>query len=157
MPIKHLFFGELLLLFCVFLTACDSSGPAVNIVEGTVTLDGQPFTDVTVTFMPTGNVGDMGFAGTDAQGRYQLSMLGAKPRAGITEGEYHVTFDKTVPDGPRPTETELADPNFEPSTKYNMDKTKQLVPKKYLTASTSGFTVNVEKGKNVHNFDLLSK
>ncbi|MDR2707034.1 MAG: hypothetical protein LBC02_14770 [Planctomycetaceae bacterium] len=157
MSIKHLFFEGLLLFLCVFFTACGSSGPEVNVVEGTVTLDGQPFADVTVTFMPTGNVGDMGFAGTDAQGRYQLSMLGAKPGAGITKGEYNVTFDRTILDVPKPTKTESADPNVEPSTKNNMDRTKQLVPKKYLTASTSGFTVKVEKGKNVHNFDLLSK
>jgi hypothetical protein len=157
MFINRLFFVGSFFLLCLLSNGCRPEGIAVNAVEGTVTLDGQPFEDVTVTFMPTGSGGDMGFAGTNAQGKYQLSMLGARPLAGITEGEYNVTFDKTVPDGPRPTEAELADPNFEPSGKYNMDKTKQLVPKKYLDASTSGFTVKVEKGKNVHNFDLLSK
>jgi hypothetical protein len=157
MFINRLYFWGLFFLFCLFLGGCRPAGPEVNVVEGIVTLDGQPFDDVTITFISAHHSSDMGFAGTNAQGRYQLSMLGAKPFTGVTEGEYNVIFDRTVPDEPRPTQTELADPNFEPSAKYNMDKTKQLVPKKYLNASTSGFTVKVEKGKNIHNFDLLSK
>jgi hypothetical protein len=156
MSIHRLFFAGSFLFLCLLLNGCGPAGPPVNAVEGTVTLDGKPFDYVTVSFM-SATTSDLGFAGTDAQGHYKLSMLGAKPETGIVVGEYTVIFDKTVPDGPRPTEAELANPDFDPSSKYNMDKTKQLVPKKYLSSSTSGFKVKVEKGKNTFDFELLSK
>lgn len=141
---------------CFLVTGCGEKSLPVNSVTGQVTLDGQPFDDVTITFTPISE-GEMSFAATDAQGKYALSTLGAKPQAGAMVGEYGVSFDKTVPDGARPTEAELADPDFEPAKKYDMDKMKQMVPAKYTDSSTSGFTVKVEKGKNEHNFDLLSK
>ncbi|GHT31261.1 hypothetical protein FACS1894214_2410 [Planctomycetales bacterium] len=133
--------GIIVFLFIfVFVSGC--GGPkykfAVNKVEGVVTLDGVPFDGVTITFMPN-STGEMGFARTGNSGEYQLSALGAKPQGGTTEGEYCVSFDKSM----------LASDSG--------DKMKQYVPKKYLTPETSGFKVKVEKGKNIFNFDLKSK
>ena len=131
-------------------------GPEVYRVAGVVTLDGNPYQGVTVTFYPTDG-GSMGFAGTDDNGRYNISTFGAKADAGTMLGKYDVSFSKVVLDGPQPTAEELADPNFDPSKKYNTERTRELVPKRYVSPATSGFSVVVEKGKNEFNFDLKSK
>ena len=157
-------YHHVLLLICgclIFLggmTGCGPRGPKVQMVHGSVTLDGKPFDGVTITFAPVGE-GNMGFATTDEKGNFRISTLGARPATGTTTGTYKVSFDKLVPDGPQPTQKELADPNFDPSTtkKYNIDKVVQKVPKKYLSGDTSGIEMTVEKGENVFDFKLTSK
>jgi hypothetical protein len=128
------------LFIFAFVSGCGGSKYEldVNRVDGVVTLDGNPFNEVTVTFIPVDG-GEMGFARTNATGEYQISALGGKPQGGTTEGEYDVIFDKLLPESD------------------TGDKMKQYVPPKYLDAKTSGFKVRVEKGKNVFNFDLTSK
>jgi hypothetical protein len=122
-----------------FVIGCKPQGPEVFSVEGIVTLDGKPFDFVTITFTPR-ETGRMGFATTNAEGKFKLSTIGAKPETGTTFGEYSVSFNKEVLIKPPPSE-----------------KTKQLVPKKYLSPETSDFNVSVENRKNVFNFELKSK
>jgi hypothetical protein len=122
-------------------------------VEGTVTLDGVPLDDVVVTFLPV-NFGELGYASTDAEGKFRVSTFNGKSGAGTTVGEYSVTFNKEIEDvskrrfGKDETGKEVSLPNL---------ATVQIVPKKYLSSETSGFTVKIEKGKNVFNFNLVSE
>lgn len=146
-------FSALLLFF----SGCGPKGLDVQFVEGVVTFDGEPFTDVTISFTPL-DEGNPGFAATDANGYYRLTTLGGEPEGGTTVGSYAVSFDKTVPAGRRPTQAEMAaDPEWESSGKFDMDRVEQLVPKQYVEPSTSGFTVDVKTGTNKFDFDLKSK
>lgn len=155
LPVRILFF---MLLPVLLLSAC-KKGLEVQFVEGNVTLDGKPFEHVVITFHPIeGGDGRFGFASTDEKGYYRISTLGGKPEGGTTLGSYGVSFSKEVPAGKQPTEEEKAtNPNWEYSGKYDLDKVDELAPKKYVDPKTSGFTVTVEKGKNLFNFDLFSK
>jgi hypothetical protein len=126
---------------------------STEFVEGTVTLDGVPLDDVIVTFLPV-NSGELGYASTDAEGKFKVSTFNGKSGTGTTVGEYRVTFNKEIEDVTKrhfrkdETGKDIPLPNLE---------TIQIVPKKYLSPETSGFTVTVEKGKNVFNFDLVSE
>lgn len=154
-------FYPLSLLFAVFVlfacTGCQSKGLDVYAVEGVVTLDGVPFEDVTISLFPAAPSGNMGFAVTDAEGRYRISTHGGAVQRGTTPGTYQVAFNKVVPDGKTPTAEEQNDPNFNPARFPGMERTKDLVPKKYQLPGTSEFEITVEKGRNVHNFELLSR
>jgi hypothetical protein len=145
-------------MLCLFVfTGCGSKTLDVHSVEGVVTLDGEPFADVTVSLFPTAPEGSMGFAVTDAQGKYRISTHGGASQKGTTLGTYQVALNKLVPDGRVPTPEEQEAPNFDPSRFSGLDKSKDLVPKKYQLPNTSGFEITVGKGENVHNFGLLSK
>jgi len=132
-----------LLIVLLSLLGC-SGGLDVQMVEGTVTLNGTPLDSVVLTFVPDDG-GVMGYAKTNEQGKYKLSTLTGREGAGTTVGTYKVSFEKTIED----VSKRRGDiPNF---------ATIQVVPKKYLDAKTSGFAVEVEKGKNVFNFDLVGQ
>jgi hypothetical protein len=150
----------LLLIVFVCLSACIGCKPKgldVHAVEGVVMLDGVPYGYVSVLLYPTEPTGDMGFALTDEQGHYRISAIGGAIQQGTTLGTYRVAFNKIVPDGRVPTAEEQADPNFNPARFPGLERTRDLVPRKYQLPDTSGFEITVEKGKNVHNFDLFSK
>jgi len=143
---------------CLFaLSGCKPKGLDVHAIEGVVTLDGVPYADVTLTLFPMEQTGNMGFAKTDELGRYRITTLGGDFQQGTTLGTYKVAFNKIVPDGRVPTAEEQEAPNFNPARFSGLDRFKDLVPKKYQMPDTSGFEITVEKGKNVHNFELLSK
>ena len=155
---KPLFSLPLFFILSLFVcTGCGKKGLDVHAVEGVVTLDGEPFAAVTVSLFPKDADGSMGFANTDSEGRYRISTHGGVAQQGTTLGSYQVAFNKLVPDGRVPTDEEREDPNFDPSRFPGLDNSKDLVPKKYQLPNTSGFEITVEKGTNVHNFELLSK
>jgi hypothetical protein len=152
--------NRLLILFCfsvviIALTGCNSKHYiSTELVEGYVTLDGQPFDNVVVTFLPINSTGEMGFASTDNQGKFRISTLAGKPDSGTTVAEYKVVFNKEIEDVSKRKFDK--DQNGKEIVLPNLT-TVQMVPKKYLNPETSGITVQVKKGKNVFNFDLVSQ
>lgn len=94
----------LLLSFMWTPVAPGCGGPAnVASVTGTVTLDGQPLADATVTFVPVEASGTLSRGTTDAVGRYQLVYDSSYNGAAI--GEYTVsisTFSSGLPDADPP-------------------------------------------------------
>jgi arylsulfatase A-like enzyme len=103
-------------------------------VDGTVMLDGKPVAGATVTFTPRG-AGKMAVSKTDAGGEFTM----ATPRwgEGVAPGEYGVsiTMEQAGRDG----------------------RAKWLLPEKYSSPQTSGFTVEVSPGaRNEFSFELLS-
>ena len=154
----HTLISLSIVLVCLGSTVgCKPKGLDVQPIEGVVTLDGEPFADVTISLFPMEATGHMGFANTDNEGRYRISSLGGVSQGGTTMGTYQVSFNKLVPDGRVPTAAEMDAPDFNPRHFSGLDRTKDLVPKKYQLPSTSGFEITVQKGKNEYNFDLLSK
>lgn len=70
------------------LTGCSNSG--LNSVSGTVTMDGQPYGDVLVTFNPVDGSGGAIATGTaDSGGHFRMGTFG--PGDGVKPGKYKVT------------------------------------------------------------------
>jgi hypothetical protein len=105
----------------MLVAGCGGGGGLVP-VEGTVTLDGKPLPDATVTLSQV-KVTDPGpFVGvTDADGRFALAAVG-KQGSGAVPGEYFL-FIRTVatPPGadeftPPPQQREVVPPNYRSGT-----------------------------------------
>jgi hypothetical protein len=142
----------LLLLFIVI--GCSDGSFRVEVVEGTVTLDGTPVEDATLTFVPSdANIGKSAYARTDTQGMFRLTATqGGKSGAGTMIGNYRVAVCKTVPSR-EPTPNELADQERGIAPNIPI---LNIIPENYNDAQTSGLTAEVVKGKNIFHFELKS-
>ena len=126
----------LLVLACL---GCTPTGPAIEPVQGTVTLDGEPLANASVVFIPEN--GRPAGATTDSQGHYVLTFT--EGREGATLGKHKVQI-RTARD---PSET----PSGEP-----IPAVPETIPMKYNAQTELEFTV--EAGKpNIANFDLSSE
>jgi hypothetical protein len=127
----------------LFGAGCGSGNVAP--VSGRVTLDGEPAANVRVTFQPFGsaentNPGPGSYAITDADGRYQLVMVGTN-RSGAVVGRHRVSIQS--PNGPS---KEFPDAPPRPA---------KMVPKEYTKESTREFEVP-KGGTGAANFDLTT-
>jgi len=152
-------------------------GSGLNTVEVKVTLDGSPVPGAMVSF--ASDSGKSAVGQTDANGIAKLNMVNAKPgKTGVEAGTYTVTFEK--PEIPEYMQ-KVTDPMA--AMKKDMDervkkgignpgmgpaaggakggeaaKRKNLLPDKYASPKTSGFTVNVPADTSgVKEFPLASK
>jgi hypothetical protein len=145
------------LLLAVAAVGCSSRrGPAVEFVEGRITLDGEPIADAIVGFSPAGGSGLAAHGRTDAQGAYRLTTAqGGAPLRGAPVGEYVVTVQKyrnPVADlGPEPDPADPAHAKWQ--AEFERLSTVPLaslaiVPIGYADAATSGLTASVKPGRN---------
>ena len=151
----------LLSALALFSVGCGQSGPAVEYVEGVVTLNGSPLKGATVSFSPKGSEG-IGAAGrTQSDGSFTLNAQGAKPGAGTKTGDYSVTISKV--EMPELVDIGTDDPRYGTREQERLEqealnaKPKVIVPEKYNSAETSPFTAKVESGSNTFTFDISSK
>jgi hypothetical protein len=132
----------------VFLIGCGGGGLATNKVTGTVTVDGEPLANASITFTPkTQGVGHPGYGTTDEKGVYLLQTSQGQAEAGTTPGDYLVAIRKSEvdPDAPPPA------PGYPPVT-------RSVIPVRYAQTSTSGLVATVEnKRSNEINFELTSE
>jgi hypothetical protein len=145
----------ILSIFLITVTGCSTGKPdfAVEIVEGSVTLDGSPVEGVTVGFSPAESTSGKPAVGrTDAQGKFVLTATqGGQFGKGTMIGKYLVSFSKDIRSR-EPTAQELADAD---KTGVQPDiPIVSIIPKKYNDPQTSGLTAEVVKGKNNFSFDL---
>jgi len=157
-------YGLLAVILSSLLGCEGSSGPAVEYVEGVVTLDGKPIEGVTVGFSPAKPGSGVPAVGTtDANGVFHLTTTsaGSKPGGGTEVGEYQVTFSKVKTSGGLSADVKPGDPGYgEFGNTREPSKTEYLVPEKYGNPATSGITASVAKGTNKGDkfkFDLTSK
>jgi len=132
--------------FSLILTGCGSDYASV---EGTITLDGSPLSNVSVVFEPRGTEGTSAFGSTDSNGYYEL--LTTEEQSGAMPGEYVVRVRS-----PEPAffgiENEPESPTAEaPEAEFN-EKYVNAVPEKYSAGSE--LTATVEPGSNTIDFDL---
>lgn len=128
------------LLFAALLCICTGCGsgtpddtPELGTVSGTVTMDGQPLANVTVSFQPAD--GPASYGTTDASGNYELTYTSGLKGAVVGS---HVVRIASVTEGP-------PEPGW-----------KEPVPEKYNAKSE--LTAQVASGDNpTTNFDLTSK
>ena len=151
-----------LLLTCVVGISGCSKGPAAPTFDlvpasGTVTLDGKPLSDASVSFVfqsapPTGFSGSGGQ--TDANGKFQV-MTDAK--IGTIAGNFKVLVSKlTMPDG-SPVKNDPAS-GMDIVQLQMQGQLKENVPEKYTVVETTDQTADVTKdGKNEFELKLTSQ
>ena len=151
-------YAGIFLLFGVFpLLGCNNSDTIpVEIVHGTVTLDGEPADDVSVTFTSKDGSSRAAIGRTNECGTFEMITGGSK-RNGVMAGDYHVTFVKYIlvaPDG-RPVESfPVFNPDGSPANRPEFTM-KHTIPKKYGDRNNPLFEAVVERGKkNVYTFEL---
>ena len=143
-------------LLIIATVGCGPRGPAVEMVEGVVLLDGEPVEGATIFFSPAPKdgkpQGGMPAAGrTGAGGTFRLNAVGgAKSGAGTKVGEYVVTIVKQESDAlPAP------DPNGPPVPPGDI-KLRDLLPAIYKIGTSSPLRATVKQGKNTYRFELES-
>ena len=125
-------------------------------VEGTVTYQGQPLANATVTFIPKGE-GSLGVGITDEEGSFSISTGG---QAGVTPGMCAVTVSKMESSGggqaalEKMTEADRQKMMMSGKMQGVMTGTpKSAIPAQYGNAITSGLSFEVKKdGEN--NFPI---
>ncbi len=124
-----------------FLAGCGGDRLPVAPVEGKVTYQGKPLEFGAVIFQPAAGPGASGTIQPD--GTFRLSTYGNED--GAVVGAHKVAFscfDSQSPDAPPP------DPSKEPGLG------KPLIPRKYLSAETSGLTAEVKSRNEPFEFIL---
>ena len=146
-----------LLLFSLVLGCGGRKWPPTNKTTGTVTLDGQPVEEATVSFFPKGGFKPAN-GKTDSAGRYEMTTFNANDGAmtgsfGVSIAKYPEVKIETTLEGTPWTE------DMESDEPPEVDKPiENSLPEKYADAETSGFTATVVEGDgNVFNFELTSK
>lgn len=166
MRLKPLLFSTLLAAgaVCAISSAGCNSGqpPAVktDMVEGVVTLDGQPVPGATVTFLPVQDGAGASATGmTDASGKYTLTAvgagIGAQAGAGTLPGEYRVGVLKDeIPDLAQIEQ----DPEGKAGGQGKEIKITHVIPQKFNDPRKSEIpNVTVKAGDNDIPIDLKSK
>jgi hypothetical protein len=111
-------------------------------VHGTVRLDGNPLKSGSVQFTPAAGRAATGTIQTD--GTYTLGTYGSSDGALI--GTHKVAIIAYDVSGPQ-----------RPAYEMINQKSKPLVPQRYMSVGTSGLTFDVKPGENQADFDLNSR
>jgi hypothetical protein len=138
----------------IALAGCGRRGPVVEMVEGTVLLDGRVVEGATVLFTPqvSGRDGGLPAAGrTGRDGVFHLNAAGgAAFGAGTKIGDYIVTIVKQDHDPVPPP-----DPDKPPSGPPNV-RVWDVLPVVYKHTITTPLRATVKKGRNIYRFELDS-
>ena len=152
---RNTFFSFLILfaLPCFVLPGCSGgAGFSVEMVEGTITLDGVPVVGATVGFSPIDSEGIPAVGKTNESGKFILTATqGGQYGKGTMLGKYNVSVTK-----------EQLEREYTAQELQRMDAgapppnipVVSVVPKKYNNPKNSGLTAEVVRGKNTFNFVL---
>lgn len=139
-------------LGCVLLVGC-SGGDKPAPVKGTVTFEGKPVANATVTFTPAGE-GKLSVGTTTADGSYELYQAGPERLPGAKVGSHSVSIsaiEQKITGNKSAQQENLGSLEMVDAK----TKTRYLVPPKYASSRTSGLTFEVKAGEeNVADFKL---
>ncbi|MBI3462236.1 MAG: hypothetical protein HY000_04130 [Planctomycetes bacterium] len=141
-----------LALAILALTGCDS-GPNYVPVSGVVTLDGKPYPDAVVLFMPRApepgeDPGRGSSSYTDANGRFQLKTMDGDEGAVVGKHTVQITSKGTVME----IDPEVGSPDdFARGTQFKVDP----IPREWANPGKD-FEVP-SGGTDQANFDIVSK
>ena len=129
--------------FLVLAIASGCGGKLPATVTGTITIDGEGLSGVSgdVMFHPSGG-GAMAMAPLKDDGSYEINTGSTE---GLEPGEYAVTVSVVEIEPPPPGGYQNAPPQ------------KAVAPRRYGDREQSGLSAEVVPGKNVFDFDLLTK
>jgi hypothetical protein len=134
----------IVVLGLIGLTGCPKSLPELTVLEGRVTIDGQPLPVGYVQFMTVDNVTTAG-AELSPEGKYRVLGAPVGPvLISVTNAQYRMT-EVTVDDDGRPTGPPKANPLY------------KTIPAKYSRYETSGLTATIETGQQTFDIELSSK
>lgn len=154
MNLKHASLPGLLCVVVVGCTAQPQGRLETAPVSVTVKYNGTPVDEAVITFS---NQADSppAYGVTNADGIATLSTF--DPDDGAILGEHSVAIlkqeiDSGKQDAPQESEDYVPSPGASPPPVI-----KDLIPKKFSQATTSGLTANVKQGGNEFTFDLKDK
>lgn len=145
----------------VLLTGCGPRGPAVQFVEGVVTIDGKPLAGAMIMFWPVAG-GPPAAGSSTMEGRYVLTTPTAKAGAGALAADYAVTVEKYEdwedsmkpapkdPEGFARWQAEASRLAAERASK----PAALVTPKAYANREAPILSATVKPGRNRINFDV---
>lgn len=147
------------LALAIVCIGCSGTGrPPTYPVAGTVTMKAEPLEGATVVFVPVEGAGrEPATAITDEQGRFKLSTYIADD--GAQAGEYRIKVSKFNVKKPTREEQEKyvsieEEQKIQFGDELPTPPAKNLLPAKYASETTSGFTFTVRKGPNTIDLKL---
>jgi hypothetical protein len=143
-----------MLLFLLLLApvGCAKKVPELTVVEGVVSLGGQPLPHALVAFNPTGSdlpPDSVGTAVTDGEGKFKLTTAG-KP--GAVPGEHVIT----VVEGPPPEDTRGEDAQ-EKLSKFRASLKNRPIPPKYTNVNKSDAKITVKTDQKDYKIELNNR
>jgi len=130
---------------CCLVSGCGARGPARGVVRGRVTLGDRPVTDARVVFS-NGESGAALQVPLDASGGYEARTYQG---SGLVVGTYQVAI---VPGTIRYTRQEnepaMTSDQFKVRNPAAPAVKSSDIPKRYVTAETSGLSIEVKPGDN---------
>jgi hypothetical protein len=133
----------------VGLAGCGDTGPATVNVKGTLTIDGQPANNVTITFAPVDSSLPTA-SGPVNNGTFEL-FSGAEGKPGAVPGKYKVVLAASAGD----PEADAA--AYAPGATGGPPAAPEApFPEKYSNAGTSDKEVEVTSGSNDIKIDISS-
>jgi len=135
--------GLALVAMLSVMSGCDGSNRVV--VQGTVTVNGQPLEAGVISFVPVSGQG--AGAGTEIEhGAYGIRAKGLLP------GEYKVAINAFRGTGKK-TWDGMGEPNAPTSQKHYVEEIEQYIPAQYNDATELKSTITAGKANNL-KFDL---
>jgi hypothetical protein len=146
--------ASVVMLGAMLATGCGrGTGPAVQFVQGTITLDGQLLEGATVALIPVaGSAGLPAYGLTKLGGAFVLtSSRGGKVGAGAVAGDYIVTVKKMRTVSEADIGILITRDDYEKQKRDYPLFTPEIpvVPPAYGDATTSGLRATVKQGRNV--------
>jgi hypothetical protein len=142
----------------LFFIGCGPRGKSlvVEYIEGTVTLDGQPVPNVSITLIPAvAGSGTEPAGGRSVEaGRYTISSQNGNAGKGAVAGEYLVLASNVE------VIDLSADKSFDEaaeSSAHGRIIQKELLPSVYQDRTKTPLKITVNKGKNKIDLELKSK
>ena len=139
-----------LLLSLGTLTGCGPDRPPLGDVSGTVTHDGEPLAQGTITFEVPGA---RPARGEIVDGKI-VNLSTYEAGDGVPVGAASVAITSTVQTS---TVTEPSASDDAPGGPSGMPEYKSLIPQEYANPQSSGLTATIEEGENALSFDLVTK
>lgn len=140
-----------LLALIAFIPACGGGAIKTEGVTGTITLDGNPLPFASIRFIPLDGTGSESYGQSDSTGVYKLQTQLGKANAGTTPGKYQVAVTCYEEVG---TGKFMKD---EDGNEIEITEEVSALPAKYNDPTTSGIEVEVTKGSNKINLELVSE
>lgn len=118
------------------MSGCPAGGPSTVPVKGTLTIDGKPATDVTIT-LAGADPKVPAASGKVENGSFTL-FCGTEGKPGCVPGKYKVVLSSNAGTSPAMYKSGAGDPT----------KAKSPFPEKYRVATTSDKEVEITNGSN---------
>lgn len=156
---RQLLCAASVLTILAFSIGCDAApeNPPTYPVTGTVTYRGKPVPQATVVLMSLTSGGRGASGTTDESGKFELMTF--EPGDGALPGEYKVRVSAYELVAEPPNDSDQTDLTQEEEEALytgaeDEEPSKNLLPKKYENAATSGLSHTVTEGPTVLDLDL---